>query len=45
MEFENRRRELEEAVKQADLKDKEQKRQLDLLLRTLDVTKEMVKSI
>jgi hypothetical protein len=43
MEFEKRRRELEEAAKRADFKEREHKRQLDSLLRTLDDYKEMVK--
>ena len=43
MGIENRRRELEETVKKADLKDKEQKRQLDSLMRVLSDSKEMVK--
>ena len=43
MEFEKRRREVEEDAKRADLKDKEHKRQLDSLLKVLNDTKEMVK--
>ena len=43
-EFEKQRRELVEAAKQADKKDKEHQQQIDSLLRSFDDAKEMVRA-